>query len=490
MNDNTKPSVVKFSADYIYKKATGIQNIFLSEFLKNAPEIPLKVYLYGMFLISNTNETRVAECSDDVIAKNLGITKEEVATAFLYWEDLNAVKIRTRHPLFVEYLDLASQAFRPAKFDPRKYEDFNIQLSAMLTGRMINPGEYVEYYNFMEAYRFPQESFLQVVAYAIKRNGRNASSRFIMQTAINLKNKNIKEFSAVNAEFTNYFMQSSVASDLLSAMKIKRKVEMEDMQYLKKWKEMGYDESALVAAAKLLKGSKSMEKFDSVILELFSSKIFEEEEIVAYQKHKNMLYELAIKLNKAIGVYVEVLETVVDVYVRKWVDVYGFSDDALLYIAESSFLSGVRTLEGLSDKVDSFFKMGICTKQGLLLYMQEFIKTEEKIKKILDILGYVRRPNGYDRNCYNGFTKLGTSDELIEFSAEKAVGTHKPYPYMYSILKNWQKGGVLTRAEAEKIKLPQQNAVGTAKKAEISAEFYTKEEIASAFSALENLQEF
>ncbi|MFI3167350.1 MAG: DnaD domain protein [Bacillota bacterium] len=486
MDNFESKSTIKFSSEYMYKSATDIQNLFLSEYMKHATELQIKVYLYGAFLISNTSEATTSE-----IAKGLGISNEEVLEGFMHWEELQVVKIRSQNPLFVEYLDLSSRVFRPKKFDPNKYADFNKELSLMITGRMINPNELVQYYNFMEGYGFSQEAFLLVVGYGVKRNGKNVPSKYIIQTAINLKNKNIKTYSQVEAEFNNYFMQSSVVSDLLSALKIKRKVEMEDMNTLAKWKNMGFSEDAILEAGKLMKGSKSMEKLDALLLELHGSKVFEKSEITKYQNHKNMLFELAIKINKAVAVYVEVLETEVDVYIRRWVDVLGFSEDALIYIAENSFLSGVRTLEGLADKVESFSKLGIITKEALLQYMAEFWQKEEKIKRMLKILGQERRPNGDDRNSYARFERLGFGADMIEFASQKAVGTYRPLPYIHSILKNWQKGGITTIEEAKTAPAMQYGGGGgSSKPQEIISRNYTNEEIASAFSALETLDEF
>ncbi|MFI3166249.1 MAG: DnaD domain protein [Bacillota bacterium] len=488
METSENKSTIIFGAEYIYKSTTDVQNLFLSEYMKHASEVQLKVYLYGGFLISNTRE-----CTVLGIAKGLGISEEEVKSAFMHWEEMQVVKIRSQSPFFVEYLDLSSRVFKPKKFDARKYEDFNKELTFIITGRMINPNELVEYYNFIEGYGFSQEAFLLVASYGVKMKGVNVPSKYIIQTAINLKNKNIKTYQQVEAEFNNYFMQSSVVSDLLTALKIKRKVDFEDMNYLAKWKNMGFSEEGILEAGKLLKGSKSMEKLDGLLCELLASKVFEKSEITKYQNHKNMLYELAIKINKSIGVFYEVLETEVDVYIRKWVDVLGIEEDALLYIAENSFLSGVRTLDGLSDKVESFAKLGIITKEALLEFMAEFAQKESKIKKVLEILGLERKPNAYDRTAYAGFEKLGFSDDIIEYSAEKAMGTYRPMPYMQSILKNWKKAGVSTLFEAKNAQAPNYASggnAGNAKKEEIISRNYTKEEIANAFSALETLDEF
>ncbi len=477
--------VVKYSSEYVYTKSTDVQNLFLSEYMKNASEVQLKVYLYGVFLIGNT-----VECSIMGIAKGLSLEEEQVKGAFSYWEELGVVKIRSVSPFFVEYVDLAVRAFKPKKFDPRKYEDFNKELGILISGRMINPNELVEYYNFMEGHGFSQEAFMLIVSYGVKRNGRNVSSKYILQTAINLKNKNIKTYEQINAEFTNYFMQSSVVSDLLSAMKIKRKVEIEDMNLFFKWKTMGFSEEAILEAAKLQKGGKSMQKLDVLIAELLSSKVFEKAEITKYQNHKNMLFELAIKVNKAIGVFYEVLETEVDVYLRKWVDVWGFSEEALMFIAESSFLSGVRTLEGLDDKIEMFRKMGIITKDSLLEYMADFARKESRIKRLLEILGIQRKPNQYDRNSFAGFEKLGFGMDMIEFATEKAIGTYRPFPYILSILKSWKKQGVETVEEAKIAKSFQPQPVEKTKKEEIYSRDYTKEEIRDAFASLESLDEF
>ena len=71
-----------------------------------------------------------------------------------------------------------------------------------------------------------------------------------------------------------------------------------------------------------------MAKLDEFLLHLYSTKSFSREEIAEYLDKKKAVYDLAIKINKALSVYVEVLDPVIDNYTSKWLS-YGFSEDAL-----------------------------------------------------------------------------------------------------------------------------------------------------------------
>ena len=473
-NDN---SIIKLSADCLLSRYTQINNLFVSEYMKKADDVQIKVYIYGLFLVSNGEEATAEK-----ISKGLGLDDESVKKAYLYWDTFGVVKIRKQDPFFVEYLEISHRSFKPRKIDVAKYADFNKHIQLLISGRMMNPNEFIQYSNIMEGYGFSPEAFILIVNYAVKKNGKNVPAKYITETAINLSGRKILTYAQLDEYFTNYFLQSSSVSDVLEAMNSKRKVETSDYDMFEKWKEMGFSKEAILAGARTLKGKKSIEKLDKLMGELFSSKMFSKEEINKFQNHKNHLFEITIKINKAIAVYYEVLETVVEKYTKRWVDVLGFTENVLVQIAENCFMSGVRTLEGMNMKVEKFAKIGITNTEALAEYMYKFTVKENKIKKIMDLLGFSRKINNFDRENFDNFEKLGMSFDLILFASEKAVGTHSPFPYIYATLKNWKRGDVTTVEEAKKFVTMK---VESKKADEIHTQEYSKEEIANAFSSLE-----
>lgn len=109
----------------------------------------------------------------------------------------------------------------------------------------------------------------------------------------------------------------------------------------------------LFAAKSMKRGS--MKKLDEFIGELYSRKVFSKQEIESYADTKKKLYELAVKINKALGVYYETLDAVVDNYTAPWT-AFGFDEESLLFIANYCFKKRKNTLENMDEIVKFFHK--------------------------------------------------------------------------------------------------------------------------------------
>ena len=71
----------------VYLSVTEIDNIFINEYMPQAPSNYVKVYLYGQFLAKTHKEMDTRE-----IADYLDLTEEDVLNAWNYWEGLGLLK--------------------------------------------------------------------------------------------------------------------------------------------------------------------------------------------------------------------------------------------------------------------------------------------------------------------------------------------------------------------------------------------------------------
>lgn len=79
---------------------------------------------------------------------------------------------------------------------------------------------------------------------------------------------------------------------------------------------------------KTLKGTKTFKKLDQKLDEFYRLSIFTAEEMLDYQAHRERLKDLAIAINKNLGVYYESFEHEIEVYIVPWT-AKGFEDEAL-----------------------------------------------------------------------------------------------------------------------------------------------------------------
>ena len=88
----------RLSSELSVKSSVELDNVFVLEFLPFAPENFSKVYIYGKMLASGN---AFEDNSADRIAKLLGLTEDEVMSAFRYWEENGLVHISAVPPFEV-----------------------------------------------------------------------------------------------------------------------------------------------------------------------------------------------------------------------------------------------------------------------------------------------------------------------------------------------------------------------------------------------------
>ncbi len=435
---------------------TDVENAFISEYLPVSSGDAVKVYLYGLLLCNNSK----ADCSLEEMASNLNMSAEQVMDCFYYWEEFGLVSVISREPFSVQYEPIrSSYSTKPRKIKAEKYTDFSKGLQALLPSRMISTSEYSEYFNIMETYSIKPEAMLMIVKYCTDRKGAEISYRYVSKVAKDFGNRGITTVEKVEKELSSYILRTGLLERILKAMSIRRAPEIEDLTLLKKWtQELNFEEENIVfAAEKIKKGS--MAKLDQFLLELYSTKSFSKEEISEYLDRKKAVYDLAIKINKALSVYVEVVDTVVDTYTNKWLS-YGFSEDALLFIASYSFKCGKNTLQDMDELLESLRKHGFITLSAIGDYFEQLKTVDEFISKMLLTAGVNRKPTPWDRENLNMWKSWNFSEDMILEAAKLASGKSSPTAYINGILSNWKNDGVFTT-----------NAISTDKKADTQEEY-------------------
>ena len=329
---------------------TVIDNKFFLNYLPDAPDKCVAVYLLGLALSSSFGDDN----SIDAIAQKLSLTPDDVMTAYQYWDELGLVTVSNDAPPHVTYNAIkvsTTNALR--KISPNKYKKFSQQLQDLFVGgRQINPSEYDAYYQFLEDTAFEPEALLAVIKYCVELKGKTINYQYILTVARNEMRKGATTLAVV-AEHLN--CQQKYDEDLKLVFKqlgINRKFEHSDRETYDKWvRELGFTQDVITNVAKNCKNG-GMAKLDALLCEYYKRGAMSLTEIEAYTAQKTRLYDLAKNINKAIGVYYQSVDAIIDEYLAGWLN-KGFDDDTLLEIAKYCFRNGIRTLNGLADVVDN-----------------------------------------------------------------------------------------------------------------------------------------
>ncbi len=463
-------SLATFSSDFLLETFTLVDNLFINEHLPYLDEKQIKVYLYGLYMC--TLPAGRGELAD--MLSVLDMSEAEVRAAYGYFEDMGLVRIISESPLEVKYLSLKRCNQPPKKYKSEKWNDFNAQLQQLFPERMLTPNEYNEYYMFLEESKLEQDAMLMIVQYCINLKGMSVRYPYILTVARNWVADGVRTVADVEKRLNEYDQQSDEMRQVLGALGRKNGPELEEKQMLLKWtRSWGYELPAILCAAKSLKGSKTFKKLDAKLDEFYRMSIFTREEMEDYQAQRERLKNLAISVNKNLGLYYESFEHELEVYIVPWV-AKGFSDEALIKIAHHCYLTSVRTLEGMNAVVNKFYAQGLLTEQSIDEYMKIQSDQDGKIRKIIERSGRSRAVTPADRDIYRTWTAdWGFDDEVILFAAAQAVDKTYPTPYINRLLSEYRKNGITTVEQAMRATpapiQPQKSEAAMSKEAEENA---------------------
>ena len=433
-----------FSEEFSRAAITGVENSFIREYLKEAPGDAVKVYLYGLYLCSNPSACDGLK----EFAAALGLSEETVADCFNYWEEFGLCSVISKDPFTVKYLPQNSVYAKPRKFKAEKYADFSKGLQALLPDRMISTSEYSEYFTVMETYSIAPEAMLMIAKYCADRKGADINYRYVSKVAKDFGNRGITTVEKVEKELSSYIFRTNEITKILKTLGVRRAPDIDDLNYFKKWtQELAFEPENIVFAAKTLKKS-SIAKLDELLLDLYSAKSFSKEEIAAYCQSKQNIYDFAVKFNRNLSVYVDVLDTEVDTYLNKWLS-YGYTEDALLLIANKLFRDGKNTLKDADEMIELLRVRGIIDLSSVNDYFEEEKKTDEFLRKMLLLSGVNRRPNAWDRENLLIWKSWNFSEEMILEAARLAAGKSSPTAYINGVLSNWKNKGVYSVESAK-----------------------------------------
>ena len=430
-------SFLKFSNDSIATGKTMIDNAFIREFLPICPENFCKVYLYGLFLLG-TGETSLEE-----LEKALSLTEEDVYKAYAYFEEYGLVDILTKSPLSVEYRTPTGGA-RPKKIRAGKYQDLCRDIQALIPGRMITPSEFNEYFNLIETYHFEPEALILIIKYCTMIKDNNISYKYITAVAQNWAAKDILTLEACEAELANYSRVSREISEIFKALGIKSSDKDVNTLYNKWTKELGFEQENILYVARVAKKSKGgVDRLDELLLELFKNKKLSSREIKSYLESKESAKDCALRINRALGIYAQRLDTEIENYILPWLD-YGFSPDALEKLANACYRSGTQTLEGMNAIVENLFRRGALSEESIDDYLAQRSESDKQIKKILDLFRISRSVNAYDRQNLATWRSWGFSDAQILTACEKCKNEFSPIREVHKLLAHCKANGVFS----------------------------------------------
>jgi len=478
----------KFSTEFIASSKTELDNIFINDYLPFAQPKHSVVYIYGLYLCNSNS----FDNSLENFARTLNMTEEEVVEAFEYWEEQGLVQLLRVNPLQVTFIPLKNVLTANKLYKPEKYSTFNSQANDIFMGkRSISKHEYEEYYDFLERFHVEPEALLMIMKYCVETKNSAVGYHYILTVAKNWAYEGITSAIQVEERLKKLEEKTPELAEIFKALNIKRAPYVEERALVNKWlNDLSFPLETIlyICSASKRKSRLNIEKLDAMVTKYYEMKLFSEQEISSFEKNKQELYDLAKDINKALGLYYENLEVVVENYILKWINM-GFDKKLLLEVAEYCFKTSIRTLEGMDKSVSKFYKLGLLSTNAFEEYMGQIVRKDEKIQDILDRLEIKRVVNYIDRENYTTWTERWLiSEELLTYATTLAKGKENPLKYLSRVLADWHEKGIKTKQEAEKTSPLSKVESQTVQKKNFKGRSYSSNEINALFQSIDDIE--
>ncbi len=310
--------------------STIVSNAFIVQYMPDAPEDALKVYFYGLMLVSSGGGS--AE-----IADALSLSEEQVSDAFRYWEKAGLVKIVTGENgnMAVQYMPVFS-AVQEVGFSARRYGSLLDKLRSVIGTRNFTGAELAKIIDWIEIFGFEEDAAVEVVAYCLSVKGAKVHINYIDAVAKRLAADGIVTAADVRESFKKQRELSSGAAAILKRWNYKRLPTDDEIALYEKWTiEWGFSEDALdLALSEMVAVDRPNFKYlDAILASYHSSGSVTADRIREVMHEQDMIAELARQCFQRAGLKRKASvsdRAQFELWHRDW----GMSAELLLYAAE------------------------------------------------------------------------------------------------------------------------------------------------------------
>lgn len=434
--------------DFIRSGYTNVDNVFFSSYLPTADPTDVKVYLYGLYLVSSGNSEAATV---ENLAVSLKLTEERVREAFSYWENEGLIAVSSDAPVRLSFMPVKNPLPRAKKFDVTKYSFFVEDAVRLFHDRVLTPNELYAYEELMHFSGLEPNALLMIMQYCKNVKDKNVGAPYILAVANDWIKSGFLTEESVNEHIEELESNGDSIRQILNALGVKSAGDLNSREFFVKWSGWGYDLSAILTAARLLKKRGGMTRLDKLMTELRDAKAFTAQEIAEYWKDRQNTFDTAEGVVKGIGGFYASLDVVVETYIKPWLAL-GFSHEGLLLIAKLCFLSDIKSLDGVNDQINRLFKQGVVTDEALSDYIRNRLTLDSDVKEVFELAGLNRKVVQSDREQYTLWAGAwGIPTSTIRLAASMVRGMNFAMSKINNMMLAVKNNPTVTDAEARTV---------------------------------------
>lgn len=430
----------RFAAESAVFDSTPIENLFLLEYLRDAPETFLRVYLYARMLALHP------ELGGDLAqtAQALRLDEDTVYQAFQYWEQQGLARRVSDRPPTYELVPMRSAdlaAANPMERAYYVYRDFNASLQELFKTHAIESHEYGIANDWLNVLGYDQDAALKLVAYGIRTsrvkdpNPRSVFKR-MDKLAVQWADRGLRTAEDVERAIAEDEGVYPVAQAVLKQLGISRKPTKPELECVKRWTgEWGLSQDEVLAACGETTKSRSpsIAYLDAVLKNRRGGE----------GEHWKALSEVLRELDAAQTAPTPDQLKAYDALLEQ-----GFEPETIRLAAVQCHRRRKLRFEDVQWMLEKWAGLNLFTAEAAGAYIADMQQKARRVRALLDACGLERRVTADDLALYEEWRKAH-DEAVIDHAAACARGTQLPMKFMNKLLADWQAAGVKTVAQAE-----------------------------------------
>ena len=440
----------EFDEQYPLFDATPVENLFVQEYLPAAKGDYVKVYLYG--LMHTYHPT--AGMNLAVMGRALGLSEEDVLSAYRYWERKGLVQRMADNPPAFRYMNAKQLLFmRQCPAEDKQYTQFADALYAAFgEDRQLHGQETSLAYEWVEDLKLPPEVVLMLVQHLISTRGKHFSFKAAQKLAVQLAEERVHTIEDAEIVLSRSKAVLEGTRKILRRLGKRHQPSEDEMALYRKWTlEWRYDHDAVEAACReTTKGDPTMAYLDGILngLRRRGEKTPSTARQVESQLQKEQEEAAPLKeLFHALGLSgLTVNEGTLSVY-RQMRSLAGH--EVILLAAREAARAGGR-LDDLLRLLTTWHDKGLVTVRQVEEYIAAFYESNRLLAQLFEQCGKSEKPAASDRALLQKWQKeWGFSIDMLLLAASYSQNAEKKMPYMDAMLKAWREQGIAAPEAAQ-----------------------------------------
>lgn len=426
-------SFCSFSKEFLTASFTSVENQFITKYMPQSDGLPVKVYLYGLYLCQSGSDLDLEQLSSLLLSD-----VETVKNAFFFWEDYDLIRVISKEPFSVEYLPVSNAIGRPKKVRYDKYGDFNKELQSKMqkVGKFISYNESIKYMNFLQDNTIELDAFLLIAQYCIDKKQDKVTQNYILNKAKKFISQNLITFHDVEKELSGFNIHEEELISVFSALGTFKAPEEGDYTLFDKWTNTYlFSLESIKAAAKTIKKG-NMDILDRLLTEIHQAGKQSDAEVKAYLEESELLTSLTFTIARKLSVKINSPQTYIEEYVEKWYN-YGYDETALSAIAVYCTKLSHNSFLEMDSLIEELYQRSIISDDAVDGYLSEKNKEIKLLVKIKAICPSVRITSS-SLSIIKTWHDWNFSDTMILEAAKRSTETVSAIPYMNKILSDWK----------------------------------------------------